>query len=388
MFSNSMLGEILQLISRTEVKALVHKHKGDRYRKSFKTWDHLVALLVGQLSGSTSLRDLEVTLNAHPFLHYHLGIKGVSRSTLSDANNSRGFHLFRDMAFALIAHLGRSREELGQILTILDSSLIRLASRGHGWAKGTRDHNTGLKLHVQYDWQNDVVEYVEVGDANINDVTVAHQIPLQPHRIYVFDKGYCDYNWWKDIADKNSFFVTRLKKNAAYTIIKTNIIADEDKGFILKDHLINLSNKHPRGGKKNTLSAIPLRLVEIRHPSGKETPFHIVTNACQASAQSIAGWYKARWSIELLFKWLKQNLKIKRFLGENRNAIMIQIYVAIIAYVLLKLYQREKHLIAMRLKDIAVLARANLFTRTKFFLHTPEKTKPPPKPRIQLSWGF
>jgi putative transposase len=201
-------------------------------------------------------------------------------------------------------------------------------------------------------------------------------------------KGYCDYNWWKAIEDKGSHFVTRLKKNAAYTLLHTYPVAEEDKGFILKDSLITLSNKHPRGGKNNDLAGSPLRLIEIRHPSSTEKPFHIVTNAVNASASSIAGWYKERWSIELLFKWLKQNLKIRRFLGESRNAIMIQIFVAIIAYALLKLYQTAAHLITLRLKDVGVLVKANLFTRPKLFARIREKQRDASQTNPQFTLGF
>jgi putative transposase len=389
MFHNSMFGDILKMVSRSEIKALITKHQGDRYRKSFKTWDHLVAMLAGQLSGASSLRDLEVTLNSHPFLHDHLGVTGVKRSPLSDANTTRNFQVFREIALSLLSRLDRSkRHSFEQVLTLLDSSPLRLSGRGHGWAKKTRDSNAGLNLHVQYDHASACIEYVAVEDATLNDVTIAQQLALEAHRIYVFDKGYCDYNWWKAIADKGSHFVTRLKKNAAYTLLHTYPIAEEDKGFILKDCLITLSNKRPRGGKKNDLAGIPLRLIEIRHPSNTEKAFYIVTNAVEASASSIAGWYKERWSIELLFKWLKQNLKIRRFLGESRNAIMIQIFVAIIAYALLKLYRIAAHLMTLRLKDVGVLVKANLFTRPKLFVRIREKRQNPSQTNPQLAWEF
>jgi putative transposase len=185
MFHNSMFGDILKMVSRTEVRALVMQHKGDRYRKSFKTWDHLVAMLAGQLSGALSLRDLEVTLNSHPLLHYHLGVTGVKRSTLSDANTTRDFKVFREIALSLIARLDRSRRQsFEQVLTLLDSSPLRLSGRGHGWAKKTRDANAGLKLHIQYDHASACIEYVAVEDATLNDVTIAQQLPLEAHRIY------------------------------------------------------------------------------------------------------------------------------------------------------------------------------------------------------------
>lgn len=389
MYNNTMLSEILKLLPRDEIKKIVDQHKGDRYRKTFKSWDHLVAMLTGQFSGVMSLRELEVVINSHSECHYHLHTRNVKRSTLSDANNNRDFALFRDIATTLISRLCNQQRCLKNVVTILDSTLIRLASRGHEWAEETtsRDHNKGLKIHVQYNRGEEHIEYVAVDNANFADITVAQNLPLSSHRIYVFDKGYCDYNWWKAIADKGSTFVTRLKKNAAYTVIESRDIADEDKGFILKDQVITLSNRHPRSKKVNELSGVCLRLVQIQHPSCKEKPFMIVTNALEASAQCIAGWYKERWSIELLFKWLKQNLKIKRFMGESRNAIMIQIFVALISYVLLKLYQGLMQS-SLRLKDVGTLLKMHLFTRPKLQHRKREKRRLLLESFKQLSFGF
>jgi putative transposase len=390
MFNNSMLGEILKLLPRREIQKITKAHKGDHYRKSFRTWDHLVAMLTGQLTRVASLRDLEVALNSHPTLHHHLAIKGVKRSTLADANSNRDFHLFRDIAVNLMERLNQHSKELKGLITVLDASLIRLSGRGHEWAKETttRAHNMGLKIHVQYNCCEDQVEYVEVDNANCNDITIAQKIALEENRIYVFDKGYCDYNWWKSIADNGSIFVTRLKKNASYKVLKNYEILDEDKGFILKDQLITLSNRCYRAKRTNKLAGVNLRLVEIRHPGGKEKPFMIVTNATQETAQSIAGWYKKRWSIELLFKWLKQNLQIKRFMGESRNAIMIQIFVAMIVYVLLKSYKDKFHKAHMRLKDLSTLVKTSLFMRPKLQQRIEKRRRSLLESSQQLSFGF
>lgn len=389
MYNNSMLNEILKLLPRSIIKKVVDEHQGDRYTKTFTSWDHLVAMLTGQLAGVTSLRELEVTLNSHPECHYHLNTKNVKRSTLSDANHNRCFSIFRDITFSLLPSLSKHKKDLKNILTILDASPLYLNSRGHEWANTTlsRAYNKGLKLHVQYNHSEDHIEYVEVYDATINDITVAQSLSLETNRIYVFDKGYCDYNWWKEIADKGSTFVTRLKKNASYGVEKSFEIAKKDKGLILTDQIIRLSNQRPRAKKVNELAGISLRLVEIKHPSGKEAPFMIVTNDLKASAQCIAEWYKERWSIELLFKWLKQNLKIKRFMGESRNAIMIQIFVALIAYILLKLYNNMTGG-ALRLKDVCTLVKSNLFTRPKLYNRKRERRRILLESSQQLSFGF
>jgi putative transposase len=389
MYNNTMLNEILKLLPREKIKKIVEQHKGDRYAKTFKSWDHLVAMIAGQLAGASSLRELEITLNSHPECHYHLNTKNIKRSTLSDANNKRDFSLFQDITTALLPLLSRQKKEVERVLTVLDSSLLLLKSRGHEWAEETmtRQSNRGLKLHVQYNHSDDYIESLAVENSNLNDITMAQKLPLEKNRIYVFDKGYCDYKWWRNIANQESVFVTRLKKNAAYTVIKSYKIAKADKGFIRKHQQIVLCDRHWQSKRKGNSFEIPLQLIEIQHPSGKEEPFMIVTNDLQASAQQIAGWYKERWSIELLFKWLKQNLKIKRFMGESRNAIMIQIFVALISYILLKLYNAMGQS-SLRLKDVCTLVKYNLFTRPKLHERKRERRRHLLETSQQLSFGF
>lgn len=385
-----MFSEILTLLSRSEIKKVVQKHNGDRYRKSFKTWDHLVAMLTAQFGSLTSLRELEVALNSHTHHHYHLNCSKVKRSTLSDANKGRSFEIFRDIAMGLLCRLRNKKQELKQVITIFDSTLIQLNGRGNAWSQSsrTRLNNQGLKVHIEYNQAEESIEYAEVSATTINDINVAQQVRLKENRIYVFDKGYCDYNWWRSVSDHQSLFVTRLKKNAAYTVVETRNISEEDKHFILKDEIIKLSNKHPRGNKKNRLAECELRVIQIQHPSKKEAPFMIVSNALDCSAQQVAGWYKKRWSIELLFKWLKQNLKLKKFIGENRNAIMIQIYVALIAYILLKLYSRLRKENGWRLKDINTLIRTTLFARPQIQDRRRERRCLLEQYSRQLSLGF
>jgi len=366
MFSNSILNTVLKALPRDQIQKYVALHQSDRWRKSFKTWDHLVAMLMAQFSGVNSLRELEVLFSGHGAHHYHLGVKELKRSTLSDANRTRDHVVFRDIAQMLIARSSRKKPEMEEVLTLLDSSPISLTSYGYDWADltQTRHYSRGVKLHVHMDYTSEMIDYAEVSTATVNDISAALTVPLKSGRIYVFDKGYCDYNWWHKIHQTGSHFVTRLKRNAAHKIIKENDIAIEDQGFILQDHIIELTNKQPRAGKTNQLAGHPLRLLQIKHPGGKARPFLIVSNDLSASAQKIAGWYKRRWSIELLFKWVKQNLKLKRFIGRSRNAVLIQIYVALIAYILLKTYKKMiDHAKEFRLKDILVTIKTGLFTR-------------------------
>jgi len=368
MFTSSIFAQLLKLIRRDDFSRLVDLHKSDHWRKSFMTWDHLVAMLAAQFSGASSLRDLETVLDSRSNHLYHLGSAGVSRSTLSEANRTRDHGVFRDLAASMLPYVKRDADELGHVMSILDSSPIRLLGRGHDWsvATRTRANNQGLKLHVQFAPEAGNLEFVQVTDSNINDLTVGREISIEAGRIYVFDKGYCDYNWWNDIAEAGSTFVTRLKINAAFAVVEERNIEASQTDLILCDKVIKLTNASPRAGKINHLAGAHLRLIEIPHPANKGKPFWIVSNDLTATAEQIAGWYKQRWAIELVFKWLKQNLKIKRFIGESRNAILIQIHVAIIAYVLLRLFQKMRAgKNFKRLKDVLVYITNNLFSRPR-----------------------
>lgn len=366
MFTSSIFAQVLKLVPQRIFNDAVERYQSDHWRKSFRTWDHLVALLAAQFSGATSLREVETVINSHSNHLYHLNCKQVRRSTLSEANQTRDHAVFKDIALSMLSQAKREAGELKTLISILDTSVIYVPGRGQDWVTETRAGNKakGLKLHVQYAPDADLVEFVEVVGKTVCDVTLGRKIQIEPKRIYVFDRGYCDYNWWHDIAKKGSRFVTRLKTNAAFATTEERQVEHSDDSPVIRDRVIKLTNASPRARKKNTLAGEPLRLVEITHPNDEDKPFWIVSNDLQASAEQIAAWYKQRWAIELMFKWLKQNLKIKRFIGESRNAILIQIYVAIIAYILLKKFHKlGVNSYLGRLKDVMVFVRTNLFER-------------------------
>ena len=387
MFIPSRFGNILKLLPRQKIANFVKKRGTDFRRRCFFTWDHLVAMLGGQLADLGSLRDMENLFDRHKSHHYHLHCTGVKKSTLSDANNTRDPLVFADIATALMAMNMRQNKKTKQLLSALDSSPIQLCGRGHEWAENTttRTYCQGLKLHLMVTPGSGAIDYLNITDMNVNDITDAQSMPLESDRIYVFDKGYFDYNWWHEICEAGSHFVTRIKKNTAYTVLETRALAAKEDDHILKDMVIELSNKAPRSGKVNKLAGRRLRLIEIEHPGGKkDSPFYIISDMMEATASEIAACYKQRWAIELLFKWLKQNLKIKRFMGESRNAILIQIYVAIIAYLLLRLYKKllgKNH--RGRLKDLLVALKTGLFQRPEN--HDKQQTEPPDtQPMLEL----
>jgi IS4 transposase len=370
MYKDSTFGKILKLLDREIVVKSVEKHKSDKYSKGFGTWNQLVAMLFAQFSNCRSLRDLEIRFNTHSQFHYHLRSQALKKSTLSDSNRNRDCVVFRDIANAMIKGQGK---EMQTIISLIDSSMIRVDSRGSKWTDATKTRcGKGLKLHVQSDG-NGIIEDAELTATNVNDISTATQIALEEGRIYVFDKGYNSFDWWHKIASCSAYFVTRIKKNTAYRVVEERDI----KGLanVTRDCTIILSNKHPRGGKKNPLTDRELRLVEV-YDSEHDKTYQFITNLFVVSAGEIGDYYKSRWGIELLFKWLKQNLKVTKFLGESENAIKVQIYIALIAYVLLCKFKQLSGAAFRRIIDLLYWVKGAIYS-----YNTPLKP-PPPKHRI------
>ena len=262
------------------------------------------------------------------------------RSTLSDANSHRDAGLFEALCNVLMSTVHRqARKEAKELLYLLDSSPIVLKGRGHDWALSQQSSRvTGLKLHLLFARDVGVPCKIKVGPANENDITYAQTMALESEAMYVFDKGYYDYNWWYKIDQCDSYFVTRFKSNAGLSIVSDRSI-EGCEDHILSDQVVTFNNRRPGGKRVNDYYGTPLRKVVV-HREDKETPLVIATNDMTRSAEQIAALYKQRWDIELLFKWLKQRLKIKRFVGETDNAIKLQIYVGLISYLLVHRYKK------------------------------------------------
>lgn len=371
MYKHNTFSEILKLLDRGIVTKSVKKHESDKHSKGFGTWNQLTAMIFSQLSGCRSLRDLEIRFNAKSQCHYQLRSNGIKRSTLSDANKKRNSDVFRDIATQLISGQGR---ELKEVVSLIDSSIIRVDGRGSEWTKLLQTRcGKGLKLHIQCGADSQLIEAASITNTNVNDITEAKKFNIEAGKIYVFDKGYLDFNWWHRIDEVNAFFVTRIKKNTAYNVIEERNTQGCSE-VIVSDKVIELSNKNPRGGKKNMLADKALRLVEVYDKERKKT-YQFISNLLEASADEIAGYYKQRWGVELLFKWLKQNLKLTKFLSENENAIKIQIYVAIITYVLIGMFKKLCSGAFTRTIDVLSWVKIAIFSN-----HTP--LKPPIRKQI------
>ena len=327
---------LLKPLTKNLIQTTVKQHNADNYYKKFKTWDHLIVMIYSQLNDIKSLRDLEVSFNSQRKLHSTMHCRKMNRSSLSDANFSRPAECFLWIAEQLMGLLPRKkRKEIKKIVRKIDSSPIQLKGKGYEWTLANRTLRCqGLKLHIEYDGQIDMPMRAQITHANTDDCSMGQQWPIEANVVYVFDKGYCDYNWWWSINQKDAFFVTRLKTNAGIKIIE-NFSVNHEK--ILEDTIIEFKNKNRCGSKQN-LYAKPLRRVVVRR-EGKEKPLVIVTNLLDIPAEIIAQLYKERWGIELFFKWIKQNLRIKKFLGKSENAAKIQLAAALITYILIGIFK-------------------------------------------------
>lgn len=354
-FADSIFASLLKPINRRQFQKIVDRHDGDSYDKSFKSWDHLIALVYAQLAGVEGLRALETTFNANRQHHYHLGTGELARSTLSDANARRPVAVFAQ-TFAMLADMAdrQIRREGAQMVRLIDASPIPL-SKICQWAKWN-GRIRGMKLHVVYDPVGDVPTCVEITPANVNDVEVGQKTAIEAGTTYVFDKGYCHFGWWRKINDCKAFFVTRKKVNMPLRATKkrTNRKRRGDGFKIIADHEVKLvSQGHAR-------LPIPLRRIKLRRDDGGVVV--LLTNDLTRTAVEIAALYKTRWQIELLFRWIKQHLDIRKFLGQNDNAIRLQVLAAMIAYLLLRIAARINCIKMLPLR-FAELVSHFLFTR-------------------------
>lgn len=364
-YLDSIFVGLLKPIDRRHFRTLVERHDGDAYDKSFKSWDHLVTLVYAQLSGIDSLRGLVTGFNANSHHHYHLGIGLLSRSTVSDANARRPVAIFADLFGALSRSADRqTRQEGAAMLRLIDSSPIPLG-KVCDWAEWN-GRIRGMKMHVMHDPRNDRPCAVEITSATVNDIEIGCAMAIEAGATYAFDKGYCRYDWWTSIDDAGAIFVTRAKSNMRLRTIKRRKPRKMGDGFrIIDDAEVRLASK---GDSK---LAIPLRRIRLRREKGGLIT--LITNDLTRTAVEIAAIYKARWQIELLFRWMKQHLRIRKFLGNNENAIQLQILAAMIAYLLLRIAARL-HGIKIPMLRLAELVGQHLFARKRFH----QIDQPPP----------
>jgi Transposase DDE domain/Domain of unknown function (DUF4372) len=353
---NSVFHGLTKHVPWFRFQRIVEKYGADQLVRKLTTKHQFIALLYGQLSGATSLREVVTGMASHETRLYHVGAAPVKRSTMSDANSKRPWQVFSELFAQMLpqAHRGL-RRATADAVRLIDSTSIRLSSLSEDWATFSADV-FGAKAHIVYDPNADRPVYFAVTPAKVNDITAAKAMPIEPGATYVYDLGYYDYGWWAQLDAAGCRFVTRLKKNTPLSAVKTNRISKNSN--IVSDRIGHLPAR--LANSRNNPLQVPVREVCVIIETGKQ--LRIVTNDLDAPAEEIADLYKQRWQIELFFRWVKQTLRIKHFIGVSENAVRSQIAIALIAFLILRLAQLAQKAVHSPL-EFARLVRTNLMHR-------------------------
>jgi hypothetical protein len=375
---NSVFHSLTKHIPWPVFDRLVRDHRADFRVRRLDTRSQFLALLFGQLAGAASLREIEAGLASHQARLYHLGARRPARSTLADANAARPWPLFADLFAHMAGRAGRTtRRRMAPATRILDATTVRLSGLSAGWARFSA-HHCAAKLHLVYDPDARMPLSAVVTPDSVNDITPAKATRIEAGATYVFDLAYYDYGWWARLDAAGCRIVTRLKRNTPLAVVAELPVAEGSA--VLSDRIGNLPRRQARN-RANPFQG-PVREIAVRTPKGKL--LRLATNDLDAPAEQIAELYKQRWQIELFFKWIKQNLRIRHFLGTSENAVRIQLFVALIAYLLIRSAQTAQTAVKQPLA-FARLIRLNLMhRRTITALDQPYQPPPPDSRQINL----
>ena len=355
--SRTVFAQILSLVPRAEFEKLAREHGGQKRVRSFPCWAQLACLVYAQLSRQTSLRDLVIALETRkPFLYHCFGTPEVRRTTLADANEHRSHRIYESLFLRLYQqctiqapeHRFRFRNKLYSF----DSSTIDLCLSVFPWAK-FRSTKGGIKLHALLDHEGHVPSVVRVTTGSTHDIQQARKLHLEPDSILAFDRGYVDYGWFYQLHLQDIYFVTRLKRGAAFRVIERR--EPPPLSGVTSDQTIRIV------GSKADSIPLDLRRIGYLDPATGHRYFFL-TNLFRLSARTIAQIYRSRWQVELFFKWIKQHLRIKTFIGTSPNAVMSQVYVAMITHLLLS-YLKFSSRSPLTLYELAKRIEVGLFDR-------------------------
>lgn len=370
--ANTVFSQLLKLIPRHEFQSLANQHHQGQALRKFSRWDQFVSLIMAQLSGRQSLRDIEANINAQSGSLYHLGVRRIAKSSLARVNEKQPYTLYAMLFEKLLSRCrGRSPQHKFRFknpLFSLDSSLIELSMAIFPWADCNR-RKAAMKLHVGLDHGGHFPAFATITDGIRHDVPVGREFDFPKGSVVVIDKGYTDYGWYKQLTDKGIYFVTRQRANAKYRVVERREV-NRTQG-VTSDQVIELTGLQFRDKALPGLRRIGYRDAE----TGKHYIF--LTNHFGLSAKTIADVYKDRWQVELFFKAIKQNLKIHAFVGNSRNAVLTQIWIALCTFLLLS-YLKFLSKTGWSEQRILRLLQANLFSKKE--LMTLIRPSPPPAP--------
>lgn len=377
----SVFHQILKLVSRTEFQQVVDLHGSDRRSKGFSTWSQFVAMIFCQLGRAQSLREIEQGLASAEGRLQQLGVdRAAKRTTLAYANAHRPWQLYQDVFQSLYARCAAiapgHKFRFKSPLLSLDASTIDLCAAMFDWARFRRTKGA-VKLHLLLDHDGHLPRYAVITDGKTSDIEVARRLELPPGSIVVFDRGYNDYLWFTELTLFNVGFVTRMKEGSVYDVVESRM--PHGKG-VLRDDIITVRTTHPEVDDK------PVRLRRIEFVDAEDKKYVFLTNRLDLAAVTIAEIYRQRWQIELFFKAIKQNLRIKTFVGTSENALHVQIWTALIAMLMLRFLQLSSTW-GWSLSNLVAMIRLNLFTYRHLHSWLNDPFTPPDvgPPDLQLS---
>jgi len=381
--SSSLFSQLLSLIDRVQFQQLVIKHKAEKHAKGYNSWDQFVAMLFCQLAQAKSIREICGGLACCVGKMKHLGIKGApKKSTLSYANAHRPWEMYEDLFYQVlercrVAAPGKHKFRFKNRLLSLDSSTISLCLSLFPWAK-YKQTKGAVKLHLLLDHDGYLPEYAYISNGKKYDTTIARKIPLSSGSIITMDRGYNDYKLFSDWTERGVYFVTRLKETAIYTVMENLRVPRNRK--ILCDQYIKFTGT----GAQKKCNHVLRRVVVLDEEHDREIV--LLTNHLKFGATTIANIYKDRWQIELFFKALKQNLKVKTFVGTSENALHIQIWTALITMLLIK-YLKFLSKFAWSMSNLVAFLRWNLFTYRNLqdWINDPFQSPPLEPEPLQIS---
>ncbi len=352
-----VFAQFLSLFSRYEFQRIVNKYNGDYHTKTFKCWHQLACMIFAHVRQEDSLRDIDIALNAHANKLYHIGIQQCPKSTLADSNEKRDYRIYEEFAKSLMHRARREYAQTELALEVdnavyaLDASTIDLTLSLFPWAK-FRTTKGAVKLHAMIDLKGNLPAFATITDGKVHDVKAAPLIPIEAEGIYVVDRAYVDFEWLWSIDRSNAFFVTRLKRSLKWTRVISHPV-DKSLGLRSDQEILLFAKKTKAKYPKR------LRRISFRDELQNRT-LVFLTNNFILPADTIAALYKARWEIELFFKWIKQNLKVKSFYGTSANAVKTQIWIAMIVYLILAIIKERYHL-EPSLSQLLHFLEVNLF---------------------------
>lgn len=379
--------QLQSLISRFEFKKLEIEFKTEKNVRTFSTWNLLKVMLFAQCTSKKSLRDICATFKSISNRFYHLGINEISRNNLSNALFKRSAELFEKLFYILLEKVQKEtgngkdkRFRFKNRLIAIDSTTISLCLSLCMWAS-FRSKKGGVKVHTMYDIKRQMPDFMIITEARKHDHTAVVDMPFQRGTIYVLDRAYLCLKSLQNINENGAFFVTRTKTNTQYGVIRNNKITAKT---ILLDQVISFT------GAKASNYQEPLRLVRYKNPEDGKV-YDYITNNIDLAASTIAAIYKSRWDIELFFKWIKQNLKVKTFYGRSENAVLIQIWTASIAFLLME-YIRFISKTAMSITGVFRILGSHMMSDCKIMDllgELPRRKQPSVRSLdIQMDFGF